>query len=209
MGRVLENPTNLYSFAQAQKRRADMSAGQSQVYLLVGPRAAGKSHYATRLYEANPQAILISRDEILMREFGTIYGNGYTGEHVYAVEMMYRQLQEQLRQPQPTTIILDCWTGDSHDRIRLVRKLRDMGAKRVLALFFVTPLQHVSTWFWLKPEIARMDQMGKISGEGIAYFSPEAPANLYRVFHHFAMDIDADGFDEVIRVHPVMKLIRL
>jgi hypothetical protein len=102
-------------------------------------------------------------------------------------------------------IILDCWTGDSDERKLLMRKLREYGATRVVAIYFLTPIEAVNEWFWLKPGIARFGDMGKCEGEKLVYFSDSAPAHDYEVFHRLAKEIDRDGFEQVIRVDPTAE----
>lgn len=179
------------------------------VYLLVGQRGAGKSHYAKRLLANQPKLSLISRDEILMRKFGSTGTNPYGGAQWYAFEVMQRLLRFVLQTRPITNIVLDCWTEDSKGRISLVQKLREYGATRVVALYFVTPREIVNSWFWLKPGIAKIEEMKSRNGENLVYFSADAPLRDYNMFHRLALKIDSDGFDEVIRIDPQTELMLL
>ncbi len=182
---------------------------KKHVYLLVGQRGAGKSYYAKRLLTAQPELLLISRDEILVRNFGSTDTNPYGGTQWYALKAMHRLLRFVLRTRPTAKIILDCWTGDSKERASLVQKLIEYGATKVVALYFITPREIVNDWFWLKPGIAKMEEMRSRKGENLVYFSAEAPLRDHEVFHQFAQQIDSDGFDEVIRINPLNELVFL
>lgn len=179
------------------------------VYLLVEQRGSGKSHYTKRLLANQPELSLISRDEILVRKFGSTDTSPYGGAQWYILEVMHRLLRFVLRTRPMANIILDCWTEDSKGRVSLVRKLREYGATWVVALYFVTPREVVNSCFWLKPGIAKMNEMGSRKGENLVYFSSDAPSRDYDVFHRLARQIDSDGFDEVIRIDPQTELITL
>lgn len=179
------------------------------VYLLVGQRGAGKSCYAKCLLSNQPELSLISRDEILVRKFGSTDTDPYGGEQWYALAVVHRLLRFVLRTRPMAKIVLDYWTGDSKGRASLVQKLREYGATRVVAIYFVTPREVVNSWFWLKPGIAKMEEMGKRGGENLVYFSADAPSQNYDVFHRLARHINSDGFDQVIRIDPRTKPIML
>lgn len=179
------------------------------VYLLVGQRGAGKSYYAKCLLADQPELSLISRDEIFVRKFSSTDMDPYGGAQWYALEVMHRLLRFVLRTRPMINIVLDCWTEDSKGRVLLVQKLREYGATRVVALYFVTPREVVSSWFWLKPGIAKMEEMGKRGGENLVYFSADAPSRDHDVFHRLARRINSDGFDQIIRIDPRAKPIML
>lgn len=179
------------------------------VYLLVSQRGAGKSHYAKLLLANQPDLSLISRDELLMRKFGSTDTNPYGGAQWYILEVMHRLLRFVLQTRPATKIVLDCWTGDSKERSLLVKKLREYGATRVVALYFITPREVVSSWFWLKPGISKIEEMRKRNGEKVVYFSADAPLHDYGAFHRLAKNIDSDGFDQVIRIDPQTELVML
>jgi predicted kinase len=186
-----------------------MDADGNHVCLLVGPRGSGKSHYAKRLQESYPGLVIISRDEILIRKFGSIHTSPYTGEQWYAMELMHRLLRRRLCLNKDTTILLDCWTGDHDERRELVQQLRGYGAARVTALYFMTPLELVDSWFWLKPGIAKIGEKTKPGEEGLVYYSPQTPSHDYQTFHRLASTIDSDGFDQVIRINPLVGPIQM
>ena len=100
------------------------TATRKCVYLLVGQRGSGKSSYAKRLLANQPELSHISRDEILVRKFGSTDTNPYGGAQWYALEVMHRLLRFVLRTRPMTKIILECWTGDSEGRAFRVRGQR-------------------------------------------------------------------------------------
>ncbi len=179
------------------------------VFLLVGQRGSGKSHYAKRLVEKQPDVHIVSRDEILVRLYGSVHTDPYIGSHHYAYELMNRIARRKLLHQHGLKLILDCWTGDSRERKALIRKLREYGANRVVALYFMTPLELVNIWFWQKPGIAKAEEWKARKDEGLVFFSAESPSNDYRLFHHLAAKIDSDGFDEIIRIDPQKEPIAL
>lgn len=176
---------------------------QNTIYLLVGQRGAGKSHYANKLKEQQPELVLISRDEILIRLFGSTSVDPYTGGHILAYEETLREIKKVFSEGDKKKVLLDFWTGFSNERWSLVRKLRELGAERIVALYFITPLALVEQWFWLKPGIARISEIKTRNGEkGIAFYSDSAPSFDFDLFHKEALRIDNDGFDEVLRIDP-------
>ena len=106
-------------------------------------------------------------------------------------------------------LVFDYWTGESRARQNLNRWLREHGAKRTVALYFVTPLPLANEWFWKKPGIAKMEEMSTRQNEGLCFYSKGAPSRDYEVFHELASGIDSDGFDEVIRINPLEPVITL
>ena len=186
-----------------------MVALDNRVYLLVGQQGAGKSEYAKRLIEQQPDLSFVSRDEILMKEFGTVFLDSYSGGHEYAYEIMYRALRDALSAKQGIRMLLDTWTGDKDDRNHLIARLREYGADHVVALYFITPLPLVESWFWKKPGVAKISEMRAHRGEGLTFFSEDGPRRDYETFHMFAKEIDSNGFDEVIRIDPSKELITI
>jgi len=179
------------------------------VFLLIGQRGSGKSHYGRRLVEACPEIKAISRDEIIIRRFGSIHNDPYTGAVYYAYEIMDRLLRRKLTTQTEVKLLLDCWTGDSRERKSLLKKLRQYGANHVVALYFITPLEVVETWFWQKSGIAKIGEIRNRQGEGLSFFPEDAPRHDHELFHRLASKIDSDGFDKVIRIDPLKRLIEL
>ena len=180
-----------------------MDADRSKsVYVLVGQRGSGKSRYAERLVANQSELFVASRDEILIRKFGSTDTSPHTGEQRHALKVLHRFLRFVLKTRPKVRPVLDCWTGDSGDRQSLIQQLREYGATCVVALYFTTPRDVVSRWFWLKPGIAKTSEMRTRQGQGLVFFSEDAPARDYDVFHRLARRIDSDGFNEVIRIDP-------
>jgi len=179
------------------------------VYLLVGQRGSGKSQYCERLSKAQPEFSVISRDEILIRLFGSTDTDPHGGEQHMARCTMGRLLRRKLSTKRGLALILDAWTGGSRERQMLIENLRGYGADRIVALYFITSLETVNAWFWKKPGIAKFKEMAARRGQGLSFFSEDAPAHDYELFHRHARDIDEDGFDEVIRIDPEKELITL
>jgi hypothetical protein len=184
-------------------------ADQNCIYLLVGQRGAGKTSYAKRLIESQPEFHLMSRDDILVRKFGTADTDPDDGTQEHAAALLLRLVRFKLSTGQADRLILDMWTERSGERKRLVELLRKYGASRVVALYFVTPVELVNLWFWLKPGVAKSEERRTRRGQGLLFFPSDGPARDYELFHQLARDIDSDGFDEVIRVDPRKELIVL
>lgn len=179
------------------------------VYLLVGQRGSGKSDYARRIIENQPEISIVSRDEILRRLCGSADTDPYTGAQYFVQKVMHRLLRLKLSTQTGFRLILDIWTGESRERKILVAKLRQYGATRIVALYFITSRETVNSWFWKKPGIAKMKDMGRLQGKGFVFFSEDAPTRDYKVFHELASQIDSDGFDEVVRIDPQKELVAL
>jgi len=179
------------------------------VFLLVGPRGAGKSTYAAKIVEHNPGSLLISRDAILIELFGSEHTDPYSGAGYYAMETLFDRLREKLVEKTGSSIVLDCWTGSSQERQYLVKKLRSYGASKIIALYFNTPLAFVEQWFWDKPGIAKMQDMRHLQGKGLIFYAEDAPKRDFDLFHEFAKNINDDGFDQVIQINPLEEPITL
>ncbi len=134
---------------------------KNTVFLLVGQRGSGKSHYGKRLGEEYPHMQVVSRDEIIVRLFGDVELSSYNGGNHYAYRIMHRILRRKLSTQKGITILLDCWTGSTEGREEIIELLRAHGADRVIALYFVTPLKLVNVWFWQKPGIIKWSDRKK------------------------------------------------
>lgn len=140
------------------------------VYLFVGPRASGKSWHASQLLKQDPGLQCVSRDEVLTRLFGTIHSDRYSGSPQIAKLVIDRLLRMKLRNSNQLRLLLDYWTGTSRERQEIIHSLRNMGADRVIALYFTTPVEMVNKWFWEKPGVAKASEMRHWQGEGLAFF---------------------------------------
>ena len=174
-----------------------------KVIVTVGPRACGKSDFCEKAITIEPAIVLISRDKLLVEMFGSTSLNAYSGGHFIALERMWEMVSEKLRSSSESIIILDTWNGSSEERSLMIRKLRDLGTNHIEAWYFITPVESVDAWFWKKPGVAKIGEMRKRQGEGLVFYSEDAPRRDYELFHQFASRIDSDGFDRVIRINPL------
>lgn len=174
------------------------------VFLLVGPRGSGKSQYATKLLETHKELTVISRDEIIMRKFGTVHTDSHSGTAHYALEITIRLLRRKMATLNGK-IVLDYWTGDSEDRRFMLSIIRECGATSVVALYFITPVKVVERWFWQKPGIARISEMKNRRNEDLVFFLDDTPRRHHKKFHKKAKNINSDGFDKIVRIDPREK----
>lgn len=180
------------------------------IFVLVGQRASGKSTYATKLVGRQPELQLISRDELLLKEFGKIDCDHYCGNLEWGEDETWRLLKEALSADTDIKLILDHWTWTSLDRKKMIEALRDLGATAVTALYFKTPAETVSQWFWLKPKIAKSSEMKRIGfDQGYTFYMEDAPIRDHVNFHRLAETIESDGFDSVLEIDPLSDLVTL
>ena len=179
------------------------------VYLLVGPRGSGKTTYGKKLMENHLELKSISRDQILIRLFGSVYTDPYSGAQWIAYRIMEKLLKYRLKE-ENITLLLDCWTGETRERKEILQMLKKFGADQVIALYFLTDVENVKQWFWEKPGIAKLNEIrNRKDGDNIAFFSEDTPEREHRIFHKFAKTIYSDGFNDVIEIYPQKKLISL
>jgi predicted kinase len=185
-----------------EREEVPMSENKKTVYLTVGPRGAGKSYYCKNVLVQRKGMVLISRDEIMMERYGTVH-TSYGAGQPEAMEAVKAMLLQHLSDKAGRGIVLDVWNGTSDERKDLIAVSRSYGAKKVVALYFVTPVEYVEKWFWLKPGVAKSNEWKEKQGQGYVFFSKDAPTNDHELFHGFAADIDTDGFDRIIRINPL------
>lgn len=175
-----------------------------EVILTVGPQGSGKSYFCERAVALDPGLFIISRDKILLELFGSVFLDSYSGGHYCAHEVMWKRVKEQVEATSDSSIILDTWNGGAIDRKAIIEILRGLGVGRVVAWYFVTPVETVSEWFWKKPGFAKSSEMTSRRGQDLIFFSETAPQHDHKVFHMWASDIDSNGFDEVVRINPLV-----
>lgn len=173
-----------------------------EVILTVGPRGSGKSYSCKKAIELDPSIIYISRDELLIKLFGTTTLDSYTGSHLYGLNKMWEKVKNAIESAPDVTIILDAWTGSCGERVRIIDKLRGLGVDCVKAWYFITPIDCVDEWFWKKPKTAKVSQMRTLEDQGYVFYREDSPRKDYELFHKLASQIDSDGFDKVIRIDP-------
>ena len=179
----------------------------NNVYLLVGPRGSGKSTYCEKLVANQPELSIVSRDAIMVRHFGSAETSSYVNPSEFIGPCMQRLIRRKISLGKDLKLLLDAWTGDSTDRKTVISTLRWYGANRVTVLYLVTPVELVKKLFWKKPGIAQMSEIRRRQGEGLTFYSEDVPERDYANFHKHAINIDSDGFDQVIRVNPLEPLI--
>ena len=174
-----------------------------EVIMMVGTRGAGKSTFLDKTLACDPSIVGVSRDKILFDLFGSMSVDPYSGGFCNVYEKMWEEAAAALA-PRDVRMILDAWNGSSCERQQMLWKLRLLGADRVVAWYFTTPLETVEDWFWKKPDVAKMSEMGSRQGQGVVFYSEGAPGRDHKLFHKHAGGIDSDGFDEVVRINPVV-----
>ena len=174
-----------------------------EVILIVGPRASGKSSFCEKAIAVDSSIVLVSRDTILTELFGKTSLDPYSGGHVHALERMWEVVEDQLKSHSPLRMILDTWNGSSGERRRIIAQLRRLGAERITAWYFVTPVEYVEEWFWKKPGIARMEEMATRQNQGLIFYSSDAPRRDYELFYQTASEVASDGFDQILRINPL------
>lgn len=174
-----------------------------EVILPVGPRAAGKSYFVDRVLNLDGSIVLVDRDAMLTQQFGSTMLDPYSGQHQEAQEIVWDGVRRYLKDSPHVRMILDTWNGTSHERREIIAQLRSMDVDVITAWYFVTPVELVEEWFWSKPGVAKMSEYLTRSGQGLAFFSASAPQRDHAYFHKHAVDIESDGFDHVVRIHPL------
>lgn len=171
--------------------------------VVVGPRASGKSTFCEEAIIVEPTIVLISLDKLLIEMFGRTHFDAYSGGGYAGLERMWQLVGEEVQSSPDSRIILDAWNGSSGDRSAMIRKLRNLGVSYIEAWYFLTPVEKVVEWFWMKPGIAKMSEMNRREDEGLVFYGEDAPRRDYQVFHRLAEKIDSDGFDRIIRINPL------
>ena len=176
-----------------------------QIILPVGPQGAGKTTFCKKVIAKHPEIQYISRDEILIELFGTVYLEKYTGQHFQGIEKMLRVVEQELLKPN-ITLIVDCWTGDSNEREMLTSIFRLNGAKSVIAWHFTTTEEICLDWFKKRCKEENSREKGSEFEEMFRESRLEAMAvsclHNYRVFQTFPVEIN-QVFDLIIQVDPL------
>lgn len=171
-----------------------------RVILTVGPQGAGKSTYCKKVYQAHPHIVWISRDVILTRLFGTVWLNHYTGGHYIGEQVMWKLVARRLKSDN-LTLILDHWNDCPDDRRRITAILRHLGADRVEAWRFTTPLDTAYEWFYTK----NPRDYGKLlpdHADRMVRWDYEDYTSAYHAFNAEPVDED-QGFDEIRTINPL------
>ncbi len=158
------------------------------VFLTSGPRGAGKTTFVNRFKKRYPKVDIISRDEMLIKFFGSTTISGRQDKKFDKI--LIKTLGDYLSKKSPNQrLILDCWNFQSGDRVRLIKGLRKLGADKVYCLYFVVPQRTCVRWFYLK----NLDNWDKMM------FDPKI---CHQVFYSPYNKVENDGFDGVIKIKP-------
>jgi predicted kinase len=159
-----------------------------EAFLTIGPIGSGKSTFCNEVAKKEPGFVLVSRDAILIEMFGTVWLDSYTGGHFEAYERMWKEVEKHLATAGSLAVILDCWNGFARERRDIARRLRYLGAERVVGLYFTTPEDTCVTWRTAK-------EAGKTGLDKDAYMRD------YRLFHSQPINIQ-QGFDSIVNIDP-------
>lgn len=160
-----------------------------RVFLTSGPRGSGKSTYVKKVLENRTELVIISRDEIAISLFGSIYLNPYTGDHDYLLEIVFDRVAKILRENKDVTIVLDYWNGYPRERESIISKLRELGADEVYCLYFEISSATCVEWFKKKLDAGNLSES-----------SIRSDCELY---YNLSRNIHEDGFDKVFTINPL------
>lgn len=167
-----------------------------RVVLTIGPQYAGKSTFCEKVVAAFPEVALASRDKILMRLFGKVYLDAYSGGHYAAWDELWKEVAHHLGELFDKTLILDAWNGAPEERRNIVQKLRAMGATRVDGWHFVTPLETCIEWMSCRDPIVIKNKWSELRRDARA----ESYSRTHKAF--CAVQIEKEGvFDSVRRIN--------
>ena len=160
-----------------------------RVFLTSGPRGSGKSTYLKKVLGNHPELTVISRDEIAISLFGSIYLDHYTGDFSYLQEIVFERVGKILAENNNATIILDYWNGYPGERKFIISKLKKLGADEVYCLYFEVPSAVCVEWFKKKTDAGSL---------------PEASIrDDCELYYNLSRNIREDGFDEVFTINPL------
>lgn len=170
--------------------------------LTVGPQYAGKSTFCKRATKAFPHVLYVSRDEILVRVFGSTCLSPYTNDHEVGLGIMWNQIHEQLRRLDEFMLILDAWNGFPREREEMVQKLRRCGAERVDAWYFITPVEQCVEWsIKRQPPPAPNPGASKIVRDALNKSRKQGVEHDHRLFHSKQVAMDT-CFNNISCVDP-------
>lgn len=175
----------------------------NEVIVTVGPRGAGKSSFCEKVIAHDPSIVYESRDALLLELFGRTHLVPYSFEPHRAYKEYWKRIAAHVHNPANTRLIADVWNGSSAERQGIVRLLRRLDVPCITAWYFETPLEFVEEWFWQKPGIAKMRDLLVPAYKDFSFYPDDAARWDYALFHKHAANIEFDGFDNIVRIHPV------
>lgn len=165
------------------------------IILTSGPKGAGKSTYSKKFIERYPETQYISRDDLLMELFNKTTTNPDTSESTYAHMKLLGRIKEKLdEQTEGLELIVDYWNGYPHERKKLIKEFKELGANQVICWKFITPNSIAADWFFKKE-----DSYGYLDG----YLAD------YKLYHKKSQNIESEGFDKVVYINPAQLVLDL
>lgn len=164
-----------------------------QVILTVGPRGAGKTTFCQEIIKLRPEVVMIERDALFNELVRDTWQDPSLGNFHYGYKVMMKKVEEVLK-PDPVILILDSWTGDAIDRWRLIKNLRQCGADRITAWYFVTAEDSVVSQFMKKSKFSQEDEV-------MRNIETRFCRRNYRVYHSHPVDLE-QGFDDIELINP-------
>ncbi|OGG41438.1 hypothetical protein A2837_02925 [Candidatus Kaiserbacteria bacterium RIFCSPHIGHO2_01_FULL_46_22] len=165
----------------------------TEVILTIGPQYAGKSTFCKKVVELNPDIYFVSRDDILMELFGTVWLGSYSGGHHIAYEIMWKKAKRLIKK-KPRLLILDCWNGPTRERLWITDRLKKLGISNVIGWYFVTPFNQCVEWSLGRdpPKHEREKEWRKIEFN-----------HIYNDFHRQSVETEK-GFQNIVRINPLI-----
>jgi predicted kinase len=172
-------------------------------YLTSGPRGSGKSTYVHRIRKTSPGVIVVDRDEICRKEFGSVSFDPYTGMHYVADELLNKRIKEAvLSSNENAKIIIDAWNGFFATRLKFIGLLRDLNVEHIVCWYFITPLDVCLKWFRKKTDIGGFSDSSCIWDYNL-FHSEASDINYPEEFHMVEnVDIDNHRFNSVWKINP-------
>ncbi len=169
---------------------------------LCGPRGAGKTFFAKKVMENNPEITYLNQDELFKKKFGKILFS--KKENMLQMKnFLLQQISELIQNSRENAkIIIDINTDNPESRKAIILLLRHYGVNFIACWYFITPYEQCLKWFEQKPED---EKLGKWASEVL---------REYELYHKKATDINfphhlyyqgknIPGFDMIRRVDPL------
>ncbi len=164
-----------------------------KVYLTIGPRGSGKTTFCKKIIKENPTIYFISRDEIFMEMFGTVYLDLGSPDRQIATNKMWEEVGQVLSGEEDLVLILDTWNESVESRINIISRLRLLGADQVVGLIFVVSEDQGVEWFFKKQSILKNPVF------------EERYRNKFTRFYEQEISLD-QGFDEIQKINLLVKM---